>query len=69
MKFLIQLTAGEDGKIVTACPTLPGCLTQGGTKAEALLNIQEAIGAYLTSMRKHGETVPIRDVAEVDVPA
>ncbi len=69
MKFLIQLTAGEDGKTVAECPTLPGCLTQGDTKAEALLNIQEAIGAYLASMRKHGETVPIWDVAEVEVPA
>ncbi|MBI2184602.1 MAG: type II toxin-antitoxin system HicB family antitoxin [Thaumarchaeota archaeon] len=49
---------GEDGYWVVECPSLPGCVSQGKTKNEALANIQEAIEAYVDSMRKHGEPVP-----------
>lgn len=37
---------GEDGYYVVECPSLPGCLSQGHTKEEALENIKEAIQAY-----------------------
>jgi len=46
-KFLVTLISGEDGFIVAECPTLPGCVSQGRTKPEALNNIREAIEASL----------------------
>ena len=38
MKFIVTLSKGEDGYVVAECPSLPGCLTQGKTKEEALAN-------------------------------
>jgi predicted RNase H-like HicB family nuclease len=37
---------------------LPGCISQGKTRAEALKNVQEAIGVYLESLKAHGEPIP-----------
>lgn len=58
MKFLVVFERDEDGFIVAQCPALPGCVSQGRTKEEALANISEAIQAYLESLRKHNEPVP-----------
>ena len=41
----------EDGGYVVRCPALPGCYSQGDTRAEALDNIREAIEAYLESLK------------------
>ena len=47
---------------IADCPTLPGCMSQGKTKAEALKNIKDAITGYLTVLRKHQRTtLPIED--------
>ena len=43
MKLPVALRPGEDGFIVAECPILPGCISQGATRDEALANIQEAI--------------------------
>ena len=48
----------EDGVFVVTCPALPGCVSQGRTRAEAQANIREAIAGYVRSLRKHGEPVP-----------
>lgn len=50
-KFLVTLIPGEDGFIIAECPALPGCISQGRTKAEALDNIREAIEASLLTQR------------------
>ena len=42
-RYIVTLTTGEDGYIVAECPSLPGCVSQGSTREEALKNIQEAI--------------------------
>lgn len=47
MIFHIVLEEAEDGWIVAECPSLPGCVSQGKTKPEALENIKEAITAWL----------------------
>ncbi len=60
MEFLIVVEPDEDGYIVAECPSLPGCLSQGRTRDEALENIREAIEGYLASLRKHGEPLPAR---------
>jgi len=58
MKFRITIEQDEDGMFIAECPSLPGCISQGGTRAEALENIQDAIQGYLESLRKHGEPIP-----------
>jgi predicted RNase H-like HicB family nuclease len=47
MKFLVTIDRDEDGIWVVECPSIPGCVSQGQTKDEALANIQEAIGLCL----------------------
>ena len=48
----------EDGGFVVHCPALPGCYSQGETREEALVNIREAIEAYIESLRMDGRPVP-----------
>ena len=67
MEFLITLETDEDGYIVAECPSLPGCLSQGRTRDEAIANIREAITGYLASLRKHGEPMPSTEVTAVEV--
>jgi predicted RNase H-like HicB family nuclease len=40
------------------CPSLPGCVSQGKTRQEAIDNIRDAISGYLESLRKHREPNP-----------
>lgn len=48
---------------VADCPTLPGCMSQGKTKKEALENIKDAITGYLAVLKKHDrKTVPFEDM-------
>ncbi len=54
MKFLVTMQQGEDGWIVIECPSLPGCLSQGRTREEALANIREAIELSLETRRELG---------------
>jgi predicted RNase H-like HicB family nuclease len=54
----ILLYPGEDGYWVVECPSLPGCISQGKTKDEAILNIKEAIELYIESLEAHGEPIP-----------
>lgn len=67
MKFLVTLEEDEDGFIVAECPALPGCVSQGKTREEALANIEEAIKGYIASLRKHGAPLPNAEVTQVEV--
>ena len=58
MKFRIFIQQDEDGVFVATCPTLPGCISQGQTRAEARTNISEAISLYLDSLKHHGDPIP-----------
>ncbi|MDQ3565851.1 MAG: type II toxin-antitoxin system HicB family antitoxin [Pseudomonadota bacterium] len=58
MKYRVLIEQNEDGVFVADVPALPGCISQGKTRTEALNNIQEAIEAYLESLRAHDEPVP-----------
>ncbi|RMH10548.1 MAG: type II toxin-antitoxin system HicB family antitoxin [Armatimonadetes bacterium] len=49
---------GEDGYWVAECPSLPGYVSQGKTKQEALENIKEAIALYIEVLRERGLPVP-----------
>ena len=58
MKFRVLVQADEDGVFVVECPSLPGCVSQGATRTEALANIQDAIVGYLESLKAHGDPIP-----------
>ncbi len=49
---------GEDGYWVAECLSLPGCISQGRTKEEAIQNIKEAIDAYVLALEEDGLPVP-----------
>jgi predicted RNase H-like HicB family nuclease len=65
MRYRVYLEPDEDGVFVATCPTLPGCVSQGRTRAEAAANIREAIEGYLKSLKKHGDPVPPSILEEV----
>jgi predicted RNase H-like HicB family nuclease len=70
MKFRILVEPDEDGVFVAQCPTLPGCVSQGATRHEAMANIRDAIQGYLRSLEKHGDPVPgpiTEEIIEVPV--
>ncbi len=54
----VVLYPGEDGYWVAECPSLQGCISQGGTKQEAIANIREAIEGYILSLQEDGLPVP-----------
>lgn len=58
MKYRIIITRDEDGMFVAECPSLPGCVSQGKTRAETVENIKDAITGYVESLQKHGEPIP-----------
>ncbi|MEN6510654.1 MAG: type II toxin-antitoxin system HicB family antitoxin [Chloroherpetonaceae bacterium] len=58
MKFRTFIEQDEDGIFVATCPSLPGCVSQGNTREEALNNIKDAIEGYLISLKKHDEPIP-----------
>jgi predicted RNase H-like HicB family nuclease len=58
MRYRILLEQDEDGIFIAECPALPGCVSQGNTRAEALKNIQDAIKGYIESLKKHNEPIP-----------
>ena len=57
--FTIVLQAEPEGGYTVTVPALPGCVTFGKTPEEASVMAQDAIGAYLVSMKKHGELIPM----------
>ncbi|MEA5597779.1 type II toxin-antitoxin system HicB family antitoxin [Rivularia sp. UHCC 0363] len=57
-KRKVLLYRGEDGYFVVEVPSLPGCISQGKTREEALTNIEEAISLYIEVLQDRGEFVP-----------
>ncbi len=58
MRYRILIEQDEDGVFVAECPALPGCISEGKTRKQALENIQDAIRGYLESLKKHNEPIP-----------
>ena len=46
MKLRVLIERDEDGMFVAECPSLPGCISQGKTREEAVANMKEAIRGY-----------------------
>jgi predicted RNase H-like HicB family nuclease len=58
MKYRTIIEQDEDGNYTVQCPSLPGCISEGKTREEALANIKDAIQGYLASLKKHNEPIP-----------
>ena len=58
MKYRILIEIDEDGIYTAICPSLPGCISDGKTRQEAITNIKDAMKGYIESLEKHGEPVP-----------
>ena len=54
----VILHPGENGYWVVECPSLPGCISQGKTKEEAVQNIREAIEGYVLALQEDGLPIP-----------
>lgn len=69
MNRRVLLYPGEDGYTVAEVPSLPGCVSQGITRDEALANIREAISLHEEVLRERGEAIPEDNVELVEVAA
>ena len=59
MKFTATLERDEDGVWIAECPSIPGCVSQGQTRDEALANVKEAIALCLEVRAEHGMPLTI----------
>lgn len=58
MKFRVVIQQDEDGVFVAEASSLPGCISQGNSREEAVFDIREAISGSLESLKSHGEPIP-----------
>ncbi len=58
LKFRVIIEQDEDGVFVAEVPSLPGCISQGASRQEALHNIKDAMKGYVESLKKHNEPIP-----------
>ena len=68
MKLTVTLDRDEDGVWVVECPSIPGCVSQGQTRSEALTNIRDAIIACLQVRTERGLPLTI-ETCQVEVMA
>ena len=68
MRFSVTLDRDEDGVWVVECPSIPGCVSQGQTKQEALENVKDAIAACLQVRAERGMPLTV-ETCQVEVVA
>jgi predicted RNase H-like HicB family nuclease len=69
MSYTVILEQESDGGFVAIVPALPGCVSQGDTRVEALANIREAMAVYIEDCVEAGETLPTeagREIIELE---
>ena len=69
MRYTVILEREPDGGYVVTVPALPGCVSQGDSREDALANIKEAIDLYIEDCRDAGDPVPTeagKEFIEVD---
>ncbi len=65
MKLKVLLEPSEEGGFTALVPALPGCISEGDSKDEALANIQEAIELYLESVEDDFDFLPNAELMEI----
>ncbi len=68
-RYKVALYDGEDGYVVAECPQLPGCVSQGRTKVDAMRNIKEAISLYLEALKAQNVAMPHVEFVNVTIRA
>lgn len=68
MKFIVNIDRDDDGVWVVECPAIPGCVSQGPSKVEALANIEDAIRACLEVRAEQGMPLTV-ETRQVEVQA
>jgi predicted RNase H-like HicB family nuclease len=68
MQFSVTIDRDEDGAWIVECPAIPGCVSQGETKAVALENIRDAISLCLQVRAERGLPLTI-EIRQVEVAA
>jgi predicted RNase H-like HicB family nuclease len=66
MKFTVSIDRDEDGVWVVECPSIPGCVSQGATRDEALANVRDAIRECLQVRAERGMPLTI-ETSQVEV--
>ncbi len=66
MKFTATLERDEDGVWIAECPSIPGCVSQGQTRDEALANVKEAIALCLEVRAEQGMPLTV-ETQQVEV--
>lgn len=72
MRYTVVLERESDGGYVATVPALPGCVSEGNNRSEALENIREAIALYLADCKEAGDPIPSeagKEFVEVDAAA
>lgn len=67
MKIKVVLEPSEEGGYTVYAPSLPGCISEGETVDEALVNIQEAVALYLEPAEDDWVTEPNTLVHEIEL--
>jgi predicted RNase H-like HicB family nuclease len=67
VKLKIVLEASDDGGYTVYVPSLPGCISEGDTKEDALANIKEAIELYMEPVEDDITISPGREIAEIAI--
>ena len=71
MQYTVILQQEPDGGFVASVPALPGCVTQGDTRDDAVRNVREAIEVYLEDCRDAGDPIPTESgkvFLDVEIP-
>lgn len=66
LTFVTTLDRDEDGIWIAECPSIPGCVSQGQTREEAIANIREAIAACLEVRAERGLPLTL-ETQQVDI--
>jgi predicted RNase H-like HicB family nuclease len=64
LQYRVILQPAEEGGFTVVVPALPGCISEGDTREDALKNIKEAIEGWIEVSRKYGDVIPPGDVIE-----
>ncbi|MDZ7413094.1 MAG: type II toxin-antitoxin system HicB family antitoxin [candidate division KSB1 bacterium] len=67
MRLRVVLEASDEGGFTAVVPALPGCISEGDTREEALANVQEAIRLYLEPVDDDAAVSPDAEVVEIAV--
>jgi len=67
MKLKVVLEPSEEGGFTAYVPSLPGCISEGDSKQEALENIREAIELYLEPVEDDMSFVPGTQIMELAI--